>query len=495
MAGNSLLSGFQILLPKKKAKPGGTSYTSTFRPGTPAVTAPGYKDHLEDIFSTRVANDSRDLVVAMARHDPDMSAAIFSYSSIASSSKMVIEAYDLQGQIAPDGVQLANAVLERVFNVNDYTLGFNAKLSQEEFLNELRYMIMLRGGAGMELVLNKQLEPDQFRIIDMATLTWNENSAGVYKPMQKTSGTQGDGISLDIPTFFTTRFHQSPVDIYTYSPFVSAINTIAARQQVINELYRIMQVTGYPRLDVTVLEDIIMASAPATLRQDPKKRQQFVDEQIQSVRNTFSSIRSDQPFVHTNAVDTKMINDKNPGAALSIKEIIDVLDAQNQAALKTMPSVVGKGSNGNVASAESRLFALNCDSLNRIAAAPIQAALNLAVRLAGFQGSIKVGFTPIELRPTLELEAQLTMKQARLQTDLSLGLISDDDYHMWMYQRQKPDGAEELSGTGFKPGTNVMSDQAAKVTPNADPLGRSQSGGGHDGVRDNRTKTAANSGG
>src|SRR6187551_3151810 len=93
----SALSTFQILLPKKKAKPGGTTYTTTFRPGTPAVTTPGYKDHLEDIFATRVANDSRDLIKALARHDPDVSASIFAYATISSSAKMVIEAYDLNG--------------------------------------------------------------------------------------------------------------------------------------------------------------------------------------------------------------------------------------------------------------------------------------------------------------------------------------------------------------------------------------------------------------
>jgi hypothetical protein len=172
--------------------------------------------------------------------------------------------------------------------------------------------------------------------------------------------------------------------------------------------------------------------------------------------------------------------------------VIEVLDAQNQAALKTMPSVVGKGSNGNVASAESRLFAMNCDSLNRIIATPIEAAVSLAARLAGFQGSIKVGFTPVELRPTMELEAQLTMKQARLQTDLSLGLISDDDYHMWMYQRPRPDAAPELSGTGFQEANAAKAKggiDPSTASPNGDPLGRDLSGGGQDGVRDNRTKT------
>lgn len=492
MAVGSLLSGYQIFLPKKTGKPGGITYTNTFRPGTPAVATPGYRDHLEDLFSTRVVNDSRDLILQLSKHDPDVSASIFAYNTISSSAKMVIEAYDLNGVEAPDGIKLARAILERVFNVNDYSLGFSSKLSEEEFMNEIKNMILVRGGVGIELVLNKAMEPDSFRIVDMATITWEEKAAGVYKPIQKTAGASGDGINLDIPTFFTTRFHQSATDVYTHSPFVSALNTVAARQQVINELYRIMQVTGYPRLDIEVLEDVIMAAAPATLRQNPIERQRFVDQQINSIRNQFSSIRSDQAFVHTNAVQTKMINDKNPGAGIQISEVIETLDAQNQAALKTMPSVVGKGSNGNVASAESRLFAMNCDSLNKIAAVPLQAALTLGARLAGFQGAIKVGFTPVELRPTMELEAQLTMKQARLQKDLSLGLISDHEYHMAMYSRPKPDAAPELSGSGFQEANAAKAKSGGidveEASPNGDPLGRDLSGEGNDGVRSNTVK-------
>ena len=37
----------------------------------------------------------------------------------------------------------------------------------------------------------------------------------------------------------------------------------------------------------------------------------------------------------------------------------------------------------------------------------------------------------------------------RLQKDLSLGLITDDEYHWSMYNRPKPANAPELSGTGF----------------------------------------------
>lgn len=481
----ALLDNFQILLPKSKGKAGGTSITSTFRPGNPVVSTPSFRQHTTDLFVSRVADDSRTLLNELFRHDPDVSSSVFAYGTISASSAPTIKAYDLNGEIDAEGMKLGNRIMERLFNTYDYTLGFSAKPSMKQFLDDLRFSTLLRGACGFELILDKTFAPDRLRLVDMATVEWEEAKPGEYKPVQRPAG-GGDPIKLDVPTFFTTAFHQNPTDIYTYSPFVSAINTIAARTSVVNELYRIMQVTGYPRLDITVMEDLIMQHAPANLRADPAARQQYVDAQLGSIRGQFANIRSDQAFIHTNGVDTKMINDKNPGAAIQIKEVIDTLDAQNQAALKTMPSVVGKGTNANTASSESRLFAMNCDSLNGTIAAPLSEALTLAARLAGFQGRLEVTFAPIELRPVAELEPQLTMRASRLKQDLSLGIITDLEYHMALYNRPPPAGAPPLSGTGFLEQTNVGVDEE-RVSPNDDPLGKGLTPPGSENAKSNRT--------
>ena len=61
----------------------------------------------------------------------------------------------------------------------------------------------------------------------------------------------------------------------------------------------------------------------------------------------------------------------------------------------------------------------------------------------------------------------------RLRVDLSDGLITDDEYHIAMYRRIRPDVVEELSGTGFANGG--MEVDAEQVSPNSDPQGRSVS--------------------
>jgi len=465
-------TGLQIILPKKKAKAGGTASSPTFKQGQPVLSLPRYRDHLDDLFNTRTANDSRSLISTLSRHDSDVSASFFAYQSIAGSADWVIEAYDLNGEISPEGIRLAHQILDQLTTVNDYSVGFSSKQSFNELNDDMRFWTLLRGSPGVELVLNKQFVPDSVRMVDMATVTWNEQSPGVYKPVQKPAGS-GAEINLDIPTFFVARFQQNPTDVYTYSPFVAAINTIAARTQVINDLYRITQVIGYPRIDVTVMEEVLLKSAPAILRSNSEKTREFIDTQMAAIQTAFLNLRADQPFVHTDAVEVGMVNDNKPATSLPISNVIDVLNEQQQAALKTMPAVVGKSSNGQVASTEARLFALNCDALNRVIAGVWSQLLSLACRLAGFQGSVEFLFRPVELRPILELEPQLTMKQSRWEQMLSRGFVTDDEFHLAVLNRPRPDSAPELSGTNFMEPVAPASVDAEGITPNSDPLGRS----------------------
>jgi len=172
-------------------------------------------------------------------------------------------------------------------------------------------------------------------------------------------------------------------------------------------------------------------------------------------------------------VKVGMVNDSRPATSLPISNVIEIFNEQNQAALKTMPAVIGKSNgNGQVASTEARLFALNCDALNRIVADVWSQTLTLAVRLAGFQGRVEFAFKPVELRPVLELEPQLTMRQSRWEQALSRGYCTDDEFHIEVFGRPRPDSAPELSGSNFLNPQPAASVDVEGISPNGDPLGR-----------------------
>lgn len=487
MAGvlSNLLS---IVLPKRRANEKGASYTSTFNPAQAdqVLAIPQYREHLSDIFDSRQAQDSRALMKQLFVHDPDISAAVNAFLTVADTDMWFL-VKDTEGKLDKEGGKMVTSLLTGLTSRFDYAKpgGFQYKPDLRTICANLRYMLLLRGGIGAELVVNKQFVPTEIRNVDLATVEWKEPQAGKLVPEQVV---QSQRISLDVPTFFTAFFRRDPTTIYSYSPFVSSINTIAARQQVINDLYRIMRVTGYPRMEAVVMEEVLRKNAPAAERADEAKMKVWLRARLGEISASLSNLRADQAFVHFDSVETKVMNSDNPAAALDIMPVINTLNAQNQAALKTMSTIIGRGESGvNTASVESRIFSMNADQLNQPVAEILAHMLTLALRLHGNEGIVEVGFDKAELRPDLELEPQRVMKQSRLLELLSHGLITDDEFHLEMFGRPPSDGVPPLAGTGFMTPVKVGVDEK-KVSPNSDPNGRGLAAPGSKSAKSNTVK-------
>lgn len=476
---------FSYILPTKSAKDGGTSVTDTYKAGnTEVLSAPNYYEHLTDIYTSRHSSNSQTLLKDLFRTDPDCSAAVNAYLTM-SDTDLVYIVKDGNGELSQDGTKQLFSILDQITRRNDYTLGYQYKASLNEIRANLKYMLLLRGSIGVELVVNKLMQPSELRNVDMYYVKWYEKKAGEYKPQLETTES-GEKISLDIPTFFTASFRRDPTSPYTYSYFVSAINTIAARQQVINDLYRIMKITGYPRIDITVMEEVALKNVPAAIKDDPAKVKEWVSNLVASAANIFTSVAADQPVAHTDSMSVKIINDKAAGVTLQISEVVETLNAQNQAALKSVSSVLGRGSSGvNTASVEAQVFAKNADQINKPIDYILSEALTLAMRLQGFDGNVEIQSRPVELKPEIELEAQKVMRQSRLMEELSLGTISDEEYHILNNGRIPLWNYPKLSGTNFR--SNQVN--TADVSSNSDPLGRAITPDDNDSARSNTTKT------
>jgi hypothetical protein len=478
-----------IVAPKRKPKPDGTSVTSTYNVSSPdqVLTKPTNRDHLEDVWTTRQANDSTVLMRSLFKNDPDVSAALNAYLTVADTEPWWI-VRDKVGEIDRDGHKAIELVLRSIFTRSDYTKPnpFEYRPSMRSLFSEMRHMALLRGSIAGELLIDKSMLPAGIRQIDSNTLEWTEKKPGQHSIEQVVGS---ERISLDTPTFFVAFFRRDPLSMYSSSFFVSSINTVAARQQVINDLYRIMRQTGFPRIDVTVLEEVLRKNAPAEAKKEEGKMREFVNARLAEISSQVGSLRADQAFIHTDTVTPRILNEKNPAAQLDVSKIIETLNAANQAALKVMATIIGRGESGvNTASVESRIFSLNAEQLNQPISDFMSSALTLALRLSGSESTVEFGFENVELRPPLELEPQKTMRQSRYLELLSLGLITDDEFHLDVVGRIRPDSVPELTGTGFM--SQKDSIDVSKASPNSDPLGRALTTPGSKSAKSDAVKRA-----
>lgn len=439
----------KVVVPTR-ANPNGVAQTATFNPSntTNTLSLPDFRGHLQDIFNTRQASDSRTLLKGLFTQDPDVSAAVNAFLTVAN-TKPVFVCKDIDGLIDREAQKDLNIILTALTTRFDYKNGFELRPSIRSISEMMRYMVLLRGSVAAELVLNKQQFPNQIRLVDPASLEFFESQPTLYKPMQAV--TSGDDVSLDIPTFFLSYFRRDPTTIYSTSPFVSSINTVAARQQVVNDLYRIMRFTGYPRIEVKVLEEVLIKNAPDNVKADPGLRSTWVSDEINRISGQLGTLRPEQALVHTDSMETKILNDKNASAGLNVDSIVGALNAQNQAALRTMSTILGRGESGvNTASVEARLFTMTAEEINEPVSELWAQMMTMAIRISGHVDTyVECSFQPAEMRPATELEAQMQMRQTRMLEELSLGIITDDEYHLALHGRIRPDEAPELSGTGF----------------------------------------------
>lgn len=470
---SKLGSKLAVILPRR-TPPKGTAVTTTFSPSNTqnVLSAPAYRDHLTDIFTQRSSLDSRDLLKELFKHDPDMSASVAAFLTVADTEPVFL-VKDAADQIDKPGQQILGEIMMGFTTRLDYSKGFKVVNSMTSITEALRYMLLLRGAIGAELVINQEFMPSEIRQVDMGKLDWFEKAPNQYTPQQTDSN--GTKISLDIPTFFATWFRQDPMSIHSHSIFVSSINTIAARQQVINDLYRIMKITGYPRMEVTVLEEVVLKNAPASVKMSPEKQRAYLNGELGAIRSMLNQLGPEQTMVHYDSIVPGMLNEKGGAVAINIDSVMEALNAQNQAGLRTMATILGRGTSGvNTATVEARVFSMSAEALNKPIGDLLSQIFTLCLRLRGSQSRVEVKFQPVELRSALELETNLLVRSQRLRQDLSDGIITDDEYHLAMYGRLPPTGAPELSGTGFlSAGAGSASVDATNISPNADPLGRS----------------------
>ena len=377
----ALFDAFKILPPKGNPKKAAVSTTPTFDGTGNALSLPSYREHLEDIFDSRVANNTQELVKTLMFADPDVSAATNAYLTLADTDYQ-IHVTDLEGEEDVEGRKDVEKLILALTSVTDYTLKFQRKKGLKQVAADMRYMLLMRGSIGAELVFDKFLVPSEIKHVDTGSLKWTETKPNIFKPAQEQQN--GDDINLDIPNFFFDNYRQNPTDIYSRSPFTAAVNTIAARQQVINDLYRIMQRTGYPRIDIEVAEEVLMKSMPDSIKDDPILARKWSTDQINAITAQINNLRADSAFVHTDAYKATLLNEGGPSKSMDVKSIIEVLNSSNQSALKTMATVIGRGDSGiNTSTTEARIFSMSADQLNVPIANLLGQMFTYAMRLAG----------------------------------------------------------------------------------------------------------------
>lgn len=367
-----------------------------------------------------------DLIDVLADAHPDVSHALWNFL------RLIVGDYTIKvyrvGSDKPftSGEKDITELLQRLEMPNPER--FEMSRSFNKVLNQLAQSIIMRGAGALELVLTPGMDDVAFLApVDPATVEFYfENDR--YVPYQ-----DDRRISLDVPTFFYEGLDERIDDPYGRSPFLGALHMVMFQLQILNDVRAVVHNQGYPRLDITVLEEVLLKRMPIAIRNNEQEKQKWLNDKLNEIIEMYNNLEPDDTFVHYDSVKVDMVGGGHKGAIIDPEKLMKAIDNLIMSGLKTLSTILGRrsaGQNEATAKMEVKLFIKGVEDVQKVIERIISKALTLYLNIRGKQGIVKFKFAPVEIRTALE---QAQFEQIALQNYAYMrdqGWIDQDEASM-----------------------------------------------------------------
>ena len=438
-----------------------------------------------DITTYRTGRDTATIIRDFAVATPDLSASVDAYIRTAVTSNYKAVAKNLDGTFSVEATTALQTLLIHFDVLNNYEEGFSNTNSVRAVAEALAKEFRYHGAAAMELVLNKQRLPVKLQPAAVSLIDFRVDSDGLH-PMQKVDNEE---VSLDIPTFFYRSMDQDLLMAHASSPMEAALQPVLFMQEFLNDLRRVVKQAVFPRMQVKISTQELMAMMPPEARESPENTQAYLRSVVDSVADHINGLQPEDALVMIDSMEATYLSRGNVSLDTELETMKDIVNGKIATGVKTMPAILGQGSSSNnIASTETLLFMKSAEGLQFALNDLFSQALTLAVRLLGYDVYVEFGFERIDLRPYRELEAFKAMEQSRVLELLSIGQLTDEEANLQLTGRLPLPGAPRLSGTFFHLGSSAevpgnpysgtsQGTLNQNLTSDAPKNGKSQNGG------------------
>lgn len=352
---------------------------------------------------------------------PDISHALYTYlrmgdTPLTFTAKKKTGSDDRSGQRALDEIK---ELLESPLPSPGYQHGRSlGKLDTVQ-----RMMIMVRGACAGEVVLNERCN-DVIDIVPVdPALIWFRREPNtnrlvpwqyVKNPGSRQSGEEwfGQYKKIDTPTFIYEEFDPMVDDPYGRTPFLPVLQVVFFHLQVLQDLKAVVHNQGYPRLDISMLEEIMLKNMPTSIKGNAAAQQTWLKERMDEMLNHFNSLNPDDALVHWDSVKVEYLKGGNSGPMIDIKKLIDIIDTQMATGLKTLLTLLSRhqGSTETYSSVDTQIYIKSVESARSVTKRFWKRAFSMAVRVRGVQTQVEADYAPIDLRSEMERERDMRLK-------------------------------------------------------------------------------------
>jgi hypothetical protein len=215
---------------------------------------------------------------------------------------------------------------------------------------------------------------------------------------------------------FYTPLDPDVDDPYGRPPLLPALSAVIAKSQMVNDLRAVAHNQGYPRLNVAIKWDAIMAAAPPSLR-EPGREAEFKDwteSVLSTVVSDYESLNVDDTFVHYDWVEIHMVGGAAGVGAFDFKGLEAILTRSVNSALKTLPILLGinETTSETHGSIQWQIQVQGVSALQRLIKRTIEKLANASLAIKGLQAHAKVEYQKIRTVDRL-FEAQADFFETR----------------------------------------------------------------------------------
>ncbi|WP_226888898.1 hypothetical protein [Paenibacillus polymyxa] len=167
---------------------------------------------------------------------------------------------------------------------------------------------------------------------------------------------------IDTPTFIYEEFDPMVDDPYGRTPMLPVLQVVFFHLQVLADLKAVVLNQGYPRLDISMLEEIMLKNMPNNLKSNP-----------------------DDALVHWDSVKVEYLKGGNSGPMIDIKKLIDIIDTHMATSLKRPLTILSRhqGSTETYSSIDTQIYIKNVESARSVTKRFWQRAFSLSARVKG----------------------------------------------------------------------------------------------------------------
>jgi hypothetical protein len=223
---------------------------------------------------------------------------------------------------------------------------------------------------------------------------------------------------IDTPTFIYEELDPLVDDPYGRTPILPVLQIVFFHLQVMQDLKAVVHNQGYPRMDISILEDVMLKSIPRNIAGDPNKQREWLAQRMDEMLKHFNSLNPDDALVHWDSIKVEYLKGSGTGPMIDVKKLIDIIDTQMATSLKTLLTLLSRhqGSTETYSSVDTQLYIKTVESARSVTKRFWKRAFSMAARVRGVQTIVEVDYNPIDLRTENKVEKDRKAKIGNLVT-------------------------------------------------------------------------------